>query len=98
MQVIRYATYFGLTGCYMPDSYGGPFECTTRRELADYIRNELEMYGMPKSLFNNVSIRRLWRLISRHGSSSYHFNLHHGANCLTFNGLTEDEFNQMSEY
>ena len=91
---IRYSTHFGLTGCYMPDSYGGPFECTTRKELAAYIRCELECYGLPASLFKEVRIRHLWSAIKTRGSSSYHFSLRHGANSLTFNGLTEDEFNQ----
>jgi hypothetical protein len=95
--VIRYSTHFGLSGCYMPDSYGGPFECTTRKELAEYIRDELAMYGLPANLFGRVRIRRLWSAIKTRGSSSYHFSLNHGNHSLVFNGLTEDEFNQMSQ-
>jgi hypothetical protein len=40
-----------------------------------------------------VKIRRLWRFISRHGSSSAHFNLDIGnGEYLFFSGLTEEEY------
>lgn len=95
-QIARYAVTFGLSGCYMPDSHGGAHEFTTRRELADFIRSELEMYDLPASLFREVNIRRLWRFIAKYGSSTAHFALHHGANALEFHGLTEDEYNQQN--
>lgn len=90
--VARYAVTFGLAGCYMPDSHYGAVICATRRELATLIRDTLEMYDMPKSLFAQVKIRRLWRFIERNGSSVAHFSLHHGANALQFHGLTADEY------
>lgn len=91
-QIARYAVTFGLRGCYMPDSHDGAHEFTTRKELADFIRSELDMYEMPACLFGDVNIRRLWGFIKRHGSSTAHFALHHGGNALEFHGLTEAEY------
>lgn len=90
--VWRYQIYFGLAGCYMPDSRYGAFEGTTRRELASMIRDAIDMYDLPRSLFSEVRINNLWRHIKRHGSSSAHFTLHHKQNALTFSGMTEDEY------
>jgi hypothetical protein len=92
----RYAVTFGLRGCYMPDSHDGAHIFTTRKELADFIRSELEMYDMPASLFREVRLRRLWGFITRHGSSTAHFALHHGANALEFHGLTEAEYDEQT--
>lgn len=83
---------YGLSGCYMPDSNSGPMQFDTRKELASFIRNELEYFEMPATLFREVRIRRLWGYITRHGSSSAHFSLDHKGNSLTFHGLTEAEY------
>ena len=96
--VARYAVTFGLAGCYMPDSHDGAFECATRRELADLIRSELEVYELPKSLFREVRINRLWSCIKRNGSSSAHFSLIHDGHSLSFHGLTEEEFQRESDF
>ena len=64
--VARYAVTFGLAGLYMPDSHSGCHEFNTRRELAEFIRGELEMYDLPKSLFRDAHVHRLWRFIKRH--------------------------------
>lgn len=90
-----YCANFGLAGCYLPDSQSYPYAGTTRKELAEYIRCELDIYDLPKSLFNEVKISRLWSFIKRNGSSTAHFNLHHKQYCLSFNGLTEEEFAQL---
>jgi len=95
-QIARYAVTFGLAGCYMPDSHEGVHEFTTRKELAEFIRGELDVFDMPSSLFREVHIRRLWGFITKHGSSQAHFNLHHKENVLSFHGLTEDEFNEQN--
>lgn len=95
--VAHYAVTFGLSGCYMPDSHDGAHEFTTRRDLADFIRSELDMYEMPASLFREVGLRRLWSFITRHGSSSAHFHLSHGPNSLSFHGLTEAEFAEQQD-
>lgn len=88
-----YKSGFGLAGCYLDDNQGGAQCYTTRRALADAIRYEMEMYGLPKSCFAEVNIRRLWRLIvNAKSASSYTFHIHHGANVLTFYGLTEREY------
>ncbi len=88
-----YKTGFGLTGCYLDDNQGGAREVNTRRELADWIRSELEVYDIPKVCFAQVNIRRLWSAIVRaRGASSFTFYVHHKANVLTFYGLTEREY------
>lgn len=88
-----YKAGFGLAGCYLDDNQGGAQCFTTRRELADAIRYELQTYDLPVSLFREVSIRRLWSAIVRAKSaSSYTFHLHHKQYVLTFYGLTEREY------
>lgn len=94
-QIARYSVSYGLTGCYMPDITGGPYIFTTRRALANFIRDELATYEMPKSLFREVKINNLWSHITRHGSSAAHFYLRHGGNTLGFHGLTEAEAAEM---
>lgn len=94
--IARYATSFGLSGCYLPDSHGGPIICSTRRELAEAIRAEIDASEFPKATFGQANIRRLWRLICNAGSaSSYHFSIQHGAYEIGFHGLTEAEAQQM---
>lgn len=91
----RYSVSYGLTGCYLPNSVSGPHMGHTRRELADLIRSQLEMYDMPATRFADVGINRLWHHIKRHGSSSAHFRLDHThGHSLAFSGLTEDEYNE----
>ena len=93
----RYAVTFGMKGLYMPDSHDGAHIFHTRRKLAEFIRGELEMYDMPKSLFGEVRIKRLWRFIERHGSSAAHFSLCHKGHELAFHGLTAAEFVEQSD-
>lgn len=89
---VAYSVQFGLAGCYMPDSSSGPMLISTRRELAALVRDELAAFDLPAYLIREVHLRRLWQAICHAGSaSSYHFSLHHGANALTFCGLTTDE-------
>lgn len=96
--VARYAVTFGLTGCYMPDSHEGAHEFHTRRDLAAFIRGELEVFDLPRSLFREVRINRLWAFIKRNGSSSAHFSLTHNGHSLSFHGLTEEEFQRESDF
>lgn len=92
----RYAVTFGLSGCYMPDSYSGAYECATRADLANLIRSELRLYGLPASLFREVRIRKLWQYIKRRGSSVAHFAIVHKGHSLSFTGLTESEYLEAS--
>ena len=95
--VARYAIYNGMPG-YMPNSHWGAHEAATRRDLAALIRYHLDMLDAPACRFADVNIRRLWRFISRHGSSSAHFSLDIGnGEYLYFSGLTEEEYNQQNE-
>lgn len=92
----RYTVTYGLSGCYMPDCNLGPMRFDTRRELAAFIRSELDSFDMPQSLFREVRIRRLWSFIQRHGSSTAHFRLVHNGSELAFHGLTEEEYENES--
>ena len=92
MTIARYSVNFGLSGCYMPDSYSGSYECTSRKDLANLIRSELKLYGLPASLFREVRIRKLWAYIKLHGSSVAHFSIVHKGCALSFVGLTAEEF------
>lgn len=89
MTIARYSVTFGLAGCYLPDSHYGAFECRTRRELADTIRHALECYDLPKTLFGEVGIVKLW---SRKKFPS--FGIRHGANVLEFHAMTRDEYRE----
>lgn len=98
----QYSVTVGLAGCYMPNYQGGAVEGTTRRELANFIRDQIGMFadqeGDPseKSLFAQVRINNLWRHIARHGSSSAHFSIDIGrGEQIAFHGLTRDEFTQL---
>jgi len=90
--IARYSVNFGLEGCHMPDSYAGSYEFTTRKELAELIRDQLLSYDMPACLFREARIKRLWSFIKAHGSSTAHFRLTHKGYALCFSGLTEQEF------
>lgn len=94
----RYSVTFGLRGCYMPDSVSGAFAVGTRRDLAAYIRAEMDMNDIPANRFAQVGIRALWRHIARYGSSSAHFAIDaQEGYVLEFHGLTEDEYNEQAE-
>jgi hypothetical protein len=94
--VARYTITSGLAGCYMPGSNSGPQEYTSRKELADAIRYEIESQDWPAYLFREVCIRNLWAHIKRYGSSSAHFRIQHGAHEIAFHGLTEEEYSEQS--
>lgn len=95
--IARYTVTNGLSGCYMPDGNTGPMEFATRKELASFIRDQLDYLEMPASLFREVKISKLWQFIRRYGSSCAHFHLVHNGYELAFHGLTEEEFNSTSE-
>ncbi len=89
--IANYAITSGLSGCYMPNSGPHLVTASTRKELAAAIRAEIEFQGFPKSCFDQVKIRNLWRCISRNGSSVAHFRITHGSEEIAFHGLTETE-------
>jgi hypothetical protein len=88
----------GLRGCYLPDSHGGVYAVSRRKDLADAIRYELEMYDAPASAFKTVGIKRLWSQAKRYGTSSIHFTIDTSEGYgLNFHGLTEEEFNAQNK-
>lgn len=92
-KIARYTVTNGLAGCYMPDYNSGPMSFNTRRELAGFIRDEIERMEWPATMFAEVKIRRLWAFIAKNGSSVAHFSLQRNGYELAFHGLTEAEFN-----
>lgn len=94
---ICYAVTFGLSGCYMPDSHCGVYRFETRRDLAETIKRLLSDYDMPAALFREVNIRKLWAFLKTRGASCAHFHLSHKGYSLSFNGLTEEEYEAESE-
>lgn len=94
--IARYSVTFGLAGCYMPDDGPHAMEFTSRRELAEFIRDELDRLEWPKSAFAQANIRRVWSRIARRGSSVADFSIKHGGHELSFFGLTDDEFSFMT--
>ncbi len=96
MATFRYAIITGLAGCYMPDSNSGPYIGSTRRELMDLLRSEIEAMGFPASTIRQAKIRdRVWPIVKRHGSSSAHISIQHEGLEILFQCLTEDEANAM---
>jgi hypothetical protein len=70
--IARYTVTNGLAGCYMPDNVG-TYEFRTRRELAKFIREQIEWLDWPANTFAQADLRRVWSYIARRGSSSAHF-------------------------
>jgi hypothetical protein len=97
-KLARYSVTNGLVGCYMPDGNHGPISFATRKEMADYIRSELEQTfpnasgRQLRALFREADIRKVWGFIQRNGSSVAHFSLQLDGYELAFHGLTEAEF------
>jgi len=98
----RYSISIGLSGCYMPNAINGPYIGTTRKELAELIRDQIRMYAdqeddpSERSLFEQVGLRRLWSHIRNHGSSTAHFSIDIGrGEEIAFHGLTKEEATEM---
>lgn len=83
----------GLLGCYMPDSYQGPYAITRRKDLIAIVRDALDMLDAPKSAIRQVRWSHLWSIAKRHGTSSVHFSIETSKGYgLSFHGLTEAEY------
>lgn len=96
MTTWRYSITIGLRGCYMPNSVTGPYTGSTRRELAELIRDELRMLDVAESRAREVKLNRLWAHIKAHGSSTAHFAIDIGnGEEIAFHGLTEAEATEM---
>lgn len=91
---VYFSLSHGLRGCYMPDTMPYAYCVATRRDLADIIRSELEMYDAPRSRFRSVHIRDLWqRFQHARSASSWHFDIDTTEGyALHFGGMTKDEY------
>lgn len=93
---VAYSVTSGLAGCYLADNASGPYHFSTRRELADFIRDEIEFKGFPANTFEQAHIRRLWSGITfARSASSYHFSIQHDGREIAFQGLTRAEADAM---
>ena len=70
----------------------GVFACSTRKELADLVRDAIFWASFPANVFADAKIRRKWGFIKRYGSSSAHFNLYYKDQAIVFEGMTDDEY------
>lgn len=94
--IARYSVTNGLAGCYMPDNVS-TMEFYSRRQLADFIRYEIELLDWPANKFAEANLKNVWRHIARWGSSSAHFSIHHKGYELAFHGLTDEEYTQATQ-
>ena len=93
MKTVYFQIYYGLNGCYMPDSHYGAFKATTRREMVDIMRDAIAFYDMPKSALSQIKWNRLFAQAKLAGSvSSIHVSVTTKANALTFSGMTKAEY------
>ena len=92
----KFSITSGMPG-YMPNYVSGPCFATTRKELGDTLRDELEMLGYPANRIHNFNIRRMWRFIqnAKSGSSCHSYCDEHNHEQMSVNGLTDDEFDEM---
>jgi hypothetical protein len=67
--VAYFAIGTGMPG-YMPNSIIGHYAVTTRREVAEALRDAASLYDFPASVVRQVSLKRLWQHAKRHGLSS----------------------------
>ena len=93
---IYYSVGFGLQGCYLDDSKGGVYAITSRKELCNMIRGEVDVYDLPKDSFKQANVSKIWPRLKKYGASQATIYLRHKQYVLTFYGLTEDEFNEQN--
>ena len=85
----------GLEGCYMPNYSSGPMLASTRRELMDTLRTELDMLGYPANRIHDFNVRRMWGHIKLWGGSSVHSCCQvHNHELLSIQGLTDAEYDE----
>ena|ERR1019366_4570647 len=88
---------FGLSDGHLPDYVGSAQKFTSRKELANSIREELINFNLPETLFARANIRAVWQMVQRSGPSSADFDIYHETNVLSYSGLTEAEYQAMQE-
>lgn len=93
----KFTLHFGLAGCYMPDN-SQVYCCYTRKEFVSLLEDELGHADWPASAFNQFKVKRTWNNVQRYKSgSSVHTSAYHGANCISVNGMTDDEYDRWME-
>jgi len=86
----------GMPG-YMPNYVSGAFVVYTRKELANILRDELDMLSYPAARFNDFNVKRMWRFIqnAKSGSSCHSYCDTHNNEQLSVNGLTDAEYDEL---
>ena len=94
----KFSITSGMDG-YMPNYQSGPYCATTRAELADILRAELEMLNYPVNRFADFNVRRLWRFVqfARSGSSCHSHCDEHNAERMSIYGLTDAEYDDAND-
>lgn len=92
----KFSILSGMPG-YMPNYIGGPYSASTRRELVNIIRNELDMLDYPANRFADFNVRQMWRFIqvACSGSSCHSSCDSHKGEVLSLHGLTDAEADEM---
>ena len=86
----------GMAG-YMPNYNSGPYIASTRKELADILRTELNMLNYPANRFADFNVRRMWRFVqfAKSGSSCHSSCEDHNSEQMEVCGLADHEFDEM---
>lgn len=94
----KFTVTSGMAG-YMPNYQSGPFYASTRRELFDIVRGELEMLSYPENRLASMGLRGLWRFVqaAKSGSSAHTSCDPHNGEQLCLHGLTDAEFDELNE-
>ena len=99
-RVARFVALWASAGC-LADSHTGPVTLATRRELAQWIRDTAESYGLTGRALRQIHIPRIWRAVQTRGTERVSFAIGDTAPgslySLEFRGLSESEAAEWSE-
>lgn len=99
-RVARLVALWGSAGC-TAESYAGPVVCHTRREMAKWIRETAESYGLTGRALRQIHIPRIWRAVQTRGSERVAFSISDtnpgSLYTLEFRGVSEAEANEWGE-
>ena len=89
----KFVVLSGMPGC-LPNYVSGPMIANTRKELADILRDELEMLDYPKNRFSDFKVKRLWRRLQMYKSgASLHSRCNtHNGEYMSIQGMTDAEY------
>lgn len=91
----KFVILSGMAG-FMPNYNSGPLQANTRKELAEILREQLDMLDYPANRFNDFCVADIWRRVQAFKSgSSVHSNCEpHQGETMFIQGLTDEEYTQ----